>query len=500
MAIARTARGTGQAKAVSSLTISGVTVATGSSLVVAVMFDNSLTEVNEVSFDGVPFTQTPASAPSALQECTVFLLENCSGTTADVIVDFGGITVVYVAALVVEVSGVVTSGATDQYVGAGGSGTSPSSGNTATTTQAKELLLGFVGTEGPGSDVAGSWSGSFSDGQYVGTTGGTASQNSTISEGFRVVSSTGAYAAAKTGITSRAWAATIITMKEASTTQTSTPSTLTTLAHVAAATIIIGAVTAGCIRPTAVTHVPTPVTSSASRVDTISHLATPTVPDGLTLGNYNAATQTVQAAQTNSNSQPVTLRCNTSPLGDADWSTYTSQASNIASGSGTLLVGSTGVGQTDITGSGEISGVIFYVAGWTTKDTHITLSNARISGLLGPDAALGSLPNGTHASPPAAGQVNSALIATRDGTNPWTWANLYSGLSGMTYKLDFTNTAVGSDFGQINVADIWVEVWGPIGAAPDVLILKHQFGPTPISQPLGPLDGTQKVPSIIIGG
>ena len=94
-----------------------------------------------------------------------------------------------------------------------GSSDTPSSGATATTTEANELLVGAVGTEGPDGDAAGTWGNSFTAGPRLGTTGGTADTNITASMGWRIVSSSGAYTAQKSGITSRDWAALIATFK-----------------------------------------------------------------------------------------------------------------------------------------------------------------------------------------------------------------------------------------------------------------------------------------------
>ena len=99
----------------------------------------------------------------------------------------------------------------DQTASATGSSTAPSSGATATTAQADELLIGVVGTEGPDGDAPGAWDGSFTTGPRLGTAGGTADTNITVSLGYRIVLSTGAYTASKTGITSRDWGAMIAT-------------------------------------------------------------------------------------------------------------------------------------------------------------------------------------------------------------------------------------------------------------------------------------------------
>ena len=62
-------------------------------------------------------------------------------------------------------------------------------------------------------DAAGTWENSFTAGPRAGTTGDSDTDNRTVSMGWRIVSSTGAYTASKTGITSRYWAAAIATFK-----------------------------------------------------------------------------------------------------------------------------------------------------------------------------------------------------------------------------------------------------------------------------------------------
>ena len=95
------------------------------------------------------------------------------------------------------------------------SGTLPSVGPTGTTTQADELVIGAIGTEGPQSDAPGIWGYLFSAGPRAGTTGGDENSNWTVSMGWRVVSATGEYTAEKSGITDRYWAAAIATFKAA---------------------------------------------------------------------------------------------------------------------------------------------------------------------------------------------------------------------------------------------------------------------------------------------
>jgi hypothetical protein len=116
------------------------------------------------------------------------------------------------AAVVSVFRGLAPEGALEQSSNDNGSGTAPSSG-AATTVAADQLLIGAVGTEGPSGDTAGTWQNSFNAGPRDGTTGDTADTNITVSMGYRIVSAAASYTAAKSGITSRDWAAAIATFK-----------------------------------------------------------------------------------------------------------------------------------------------------------------------------------------------------------------------------------------------------------------------------------------------
>jgi len=112
--------------------------------------------------------------------------------------------------------GLAPAGALEQTANASGSSTTPSSG-AATTVAADQLLIGAVGTEGPGSDTAGTWGNSFTAGPRAGTTATTGDAEITVSLGWRSVAAAGQYSAAKSGITSRDWASVIATFKTAAT-------------------------------------------------------------------------------------------------------------------------------------------------------------------------------------------------------------------------------------------------------------------------------------------
>jgi hypothetical protein len=85
-----------------------------------------------------------------------------------------------------EFAGLAVSGTKDQTTSATGQSTTPSSGNTGTTTQTSELLIGVDGPSGdsftPGS--------SYSTTGRGGTTGGNAATNITINPEYRIVSAT----------------------------------------------------------------------------------------------------------------------------------------------------------------------------------------------------------------------------------------------------------------------------------------------------------------------
>lgn len=98
----------------------------------------------------------------------------------------------------------LTSSEQDQSASATGNDDAPAS-NPITTTQAKSVLFGFVGTQGPQGDTAGTWAAPFVAHKRIGTTGGADTDNATISTAYRILFATDTFTASKTGITSRQW-------------------------------------------------------------------------------------------------------------------------------------------------------------------------------------------------------------------------------------------------------------------------------------------------------
>jgi len=205
MAIARLALGTANGKLVSSLSIADALVAPGDSVIVSIYHGN-LAGISGITVAGVALT-------AISQQAAIWWLRATELLTGAIVATFNGNET---AALVASRYSGLLALPFDRQATASGDSTAPDSGATLlATSQNDELLAGAIGTLGPLEDGAGSWGGSFTAGQRAGTTGGAASSNITIAEGFRIVTATGAYSAAKSGITSRPWYAELQTFKGA---------------------------------------------------------------------------------------------------------------------------------------------------------------------------------------------------------------------------------------------------------------------------------------------
>ncbi len=186
-----------------------VTVSEGATLVVMVSNVNEF--VASVAWTDVgPLTQVQNTSSGALLGSMWILVDAPAGTHNAVVTFEASVDALAITAL--QISGGNGSPIVlDKSAVAIGTSTTPSSGNTAVTTAANEALIGAVATNGPIEDNPGTWSGSFTNGQRDGITG--TPDNCTMSDGYRIVTAAGAYAAAKTGITSQPWVAMIATFK-----------------------------------------------------------------------------------------------------------------------------------------------------------------------------------------------------------------------------------------------------------------------------------------------
>lgn len=220
MALARTPKGTGSAKDLGGLTgsvtmVSGVTIAAGACVKVGFGVRGEAFPDGSITWNGHALVRVKTEVRGGGPAAEDWQLDNAPGGTGDLVFDCSSFETgpSAIAAYITEVTGAPTSSASDRTVSANGSSTSPSSGATAALSQNDEIAFGTIATAGPNGDTAGSWSNGFTNGQRLGTTGG--SSDVTVSEGYKIVADGAAQTAAKTGITSRAWSAICSTIKQA---------------------------------------------------------------------------------------------------------------------------------------------------------------------------------------------------------------------------------------------------------------------------------------------
>lgn len=133
----------------------------------------------------------------------IFSLYSATGGTGDIVASHGSAGDLTINAY--SVTGLAPS-ALDKTAAAKGVGTNPSSGATATTSRPNEFLWGAIGYFA-NKRPTGTWNDGFISGTQFTDTGGI----SGVEDGYKTVSSTGAYTAAKAGVTNDAWAAVIAT-------------------------------------------------------------------------------------------------------------------------------------------------------------------------------------------------------------------------------------------------------------------------------------------------
>ena len=194
-----TAKGTAGDEDVPDLAIRQVTLKPGETLIVS---------CNDEGGDaGVTWKDTPLHEDVATHGSgfytTIFSLYSATGGTGDVIaahVSGGDLTI-----NVYAVTDLAPS-ALDRKSAAQGTGTSPSSGATPTTSRGNEFLWGAIGYA-TDARPTGSWSDGFTSGRQFTNTGGI----SGVEDGYKTVSSIGPFTAAKTGVDKDAWTAVIAT-------------------------------------------------------------------------------------------------------------------------------------------------------------------------------------------------------------------------------------------------------------------------------------------------
>ena len=223
MAITRTALGTGESTVgQATVAISAGAISAGDTIICVVASDKGLYPVPpEVRYfyDGSNYEEptvardaTATNSGNVVTEIIRWTAGYASTSGAYLLVYAYGSSSDSIAVAAIKLSGLAAS-PFDKASAGTGTGTAPSSGATAETSQADEILIGAVGWEGDMGDNHGTWNGSFSDGQIDGSPDKAGAKGIVINEGYRIVSAAAAYTASKAGCTSRDWAAAIATYK-----------------------------------------------------------------------------------------------------------------------------------------------------------------------------------------------------------------------------------------------------------------------------------------------
>jgi hypothetical protein len=194
-----TVHGTTGDEDVRSLSIPGVTLKAGETLLVS---SNDEGDDAKVIWNGISLHQDIASTNGNGCYTKIFSLYSASGGTGDIVASHT------VGDLSINASSVtnLAPSALDKARAGHGVDTNPSSGATPITTKANEFLWGAIGYAST-SAASGVWSEGFTSGgqfTYTGDTGG-------VEDGYKIVSSTGTFAAAKTGAAKDGWSALIAT-------------------------------------------------------------------------------------------------------------------------------------------------------------------------------------------------------------------------------------------------------------------------------------------------
>jgi len=486
MGIGRTARGTFSGTTPSgSITTGSVTVgATGSCLVVWIAcLDGGNGTFDGVTWNGQSFSSLGSNGPGPV--LSGVYLANVTAGSYPIVVDLtsAGTWDSY-AITVTEVTGCTTAPA-DKFKGANGSSATPSTGASAALAQAAEIVIAACVWQNTA--IGGTWGNSFNAGQN--DTAGAGLAAVAIEEGYKTVAATTAVTANKTSAPNKAWAIRLATFKEGSVApQTGTPGFGQGVATALAAVALAGLVTASCGHPTGtatahgVTAICGPVSTSAGTATGTSFALAVTETANRSVGvdlaparasawpvttassRPSAIEDTPLAVLLDGESSPMTLRAvgTLGNLGDQQLDTYETAASVLGTTPGTMTIDAGGFANTGIAGSGAISGVVFYAFARVTKDAHATVSNFRTAF---PSGTFSAPPQGTYASVAEFGVVSTELVTTMNGTDPWTWASLFSALAAVELRAtySFSGGHQFDEFAQLEVAELWCEVRGPIG-------------------------------------
>jgi hypothetical protein len=196
-----TARGSAGDEDVPDLTIRQVKLQAGETLLVTC---NDEGGDAEVTWGGTSLHLDVGTTGAGFYT-TIFTLYSATGGTGDILathLSAGDLTI-----NAYSVTNLAPS-ALDKTAAAQGTGATPSSGATPTTSHANEFLWGAIGYS-TNAAATGTWIDGFTPGGQFTKTG--KSGISGVDDGFKTVSATGAYTAAKSGVDKDAWTALIAT-------------------------------------------------------------------------------------------------------------------------------------------------------------------------------------------------------------------------------------------------------------------------------------------------
>jgi len=202
--LTRTPKGTFTGAVVSnSVTFSNITIANGASIIVGGN-NNGTSTPSSMTWNGSSLTQRWYLRNTDQSRSWVYSRHNVVGGTGNLVINFNA----GVNNTVVWVSEYTKINSFDKTASATGNSTAPSSGATAETTQDDELLIGSV-SYGSETATVNSWGNGFSTGQN----GQYSGQGMGVAEGYKIVSTTGAYTAAATLSAGNQWSTGIATFR-----------------------------------------------------------------------------------------------------------------------------------------------------------------------------------------------------------------------------------------------------------------------------------------------
>jgi hypothetical protein len=154
--------------------------------------------------------------------------------------------------------------------------------------------------------------------------------------------------------------------------------------------------------------------------------------------------------------------------------------------------GSSGAGN-GINGTGLISGIKLFALVRVSKSSTATApTNVRFGTAMGTKALVTSptVRDIAALDDTMWEVVNTALITTGQFANPFTWGNgtdsVWASLFGWTFNHTYSNDVTPKTT-QVEVAEAWVEIYGPVGSQPILIELTHALG-IPVKQQA--LEGT----------